>query len=94
MFYETLLHQRPDSEMAKDWCLAYGVMDEAVAKKEYKAMLKRKEMAKGKQSPPPAKSSSAGKTKKKKKGKRLLDDVEYDAGMEAGGDEGIGMAAL
>lgn len=25
VFYETLLRQRPDSAMAQEWCLYYGV---------------------------------------------------------------------
>jgi hypothetical protein len=33
VFYETLLEQRPDSQMARDWCIAYGILDEAKAKK-------------------------------------------------------------
>ena len=100
VFYETLLSQRPDSEMAQEWCLAYGVMDDGDAKKAYKSMVKRKEMGKSargaSKSPPPAKSGggTSGKKKKKTKGKKILDDVEYDAGMAAGGDEGIGIAAM
>lgn len=81
--------------MAQEWCVAYGVMDENNAKKAYKAMVKRKEKEKssrGKSPPPPSKSSTSG--KKKNRGKKVLDDVEFDAGMTAGGDEGIGMAAL
>ena len=27
VFYETLLNQRPDSEMAQEWCVYYGVLD-------------------------------------------------------------------
>ena len=26
VFYETLLRQKPDSVMAQEWCLAYGVL--------------------------------------------------------------------
>lgn len=26
VFYESLLHQRPESKMAKKWCLEYGVL--------------------------------------------------------------------
>ena len=33
VFYETLLEQRPDSQMARDWCIAYGILDEAKMKK-------------------------------------------------------------
>ena len=27
VFYETLIEQRPDSEMAQEWCVYYGVLD-------------------------------------------------------------------
>ena len=84
--------------MAKDWCLAYGVMDETTAKKEYKAMVKRngdKKAAWGSNISPPPSSKSKSKTGgKKRKKSMVLDDVAYDAGMDAGGDEGIGMAAM
>ena len=42
------------------------------------------------QSPTPKSSTST----KKKKAKKVLNAVEYDAGMGAGGDEGIGVAAM
>ena len=95
MFYETLLNQRPESEMAQEWCVLYGVMEEEDAAKAYKKMLKRKanKGGGGGGSTAATPSSSMGETKKKKK-KRILDEVEFDAGMSAGGDEGIGIAAL
>ena len=104
VFYETLLSQRPDSEMAQEWCVLYGVMEEDDAAKAYKRMLKRKEAAKagggaaGGSGPSSSGKKnggvSTGKKSKKAKRSRFLDDVEYDAGMDAGGDEGIGIAAL
>ena len=96
VFYETLLAQVPTSEMAQEWCLAYGVMDEVAAKKAFKALQKRKEKAGGgrSRSPPPASVKSEKKGGGKKKKRRVLEDAEYDAGMGAGGDEGIGVAAL
>ncbi|KAL7531083.1 hypothetical protein ACHAWF_003624 [Thalassiosira exigua] len=96
VFYETLLSQIPASEMAQDWCLAYGVLDESEAKKLFKASLKRKERGRGssRSPPPPSSSGGGGERKKKKRGKKVLDDVAYDVGMDAGGDEGIGTAAL
>lgn len=42
VFYETLLEQRPDSEMAQDWCVAYGVLEEKAAGKLYHMILNRK----------------------------------------------------
>ena len=91
MFYETLLKQRPESEMARDWCLQYGIFDEEQAKKEYKAMIKRKEKSGGKS---PKREKTSTDKKKKKKVKKVLDDVEYDAGMDVGGGDGIGIAGL
>jgi len=79
--------------MAQEWCVLYGVMEEDDAAKAYKRMLKRKGAAKaggGKKNG----GASTGKKSKKAKRSRVLEDVEYDAGMDAGGDEGIGIAAL
>eukprot|EP00581_Thalassiosira_minuscula_P019882 CAMPEP_0183733256 /NCGR_PEP_ID=MMETSP0737-20130205/40639_1 /TAXON_ID=385413 /ORGANISM="Thalassiosira miniscula, Strain CCMP1093" /LENGTH=87 /DNA_ID=CAMNT_0025966473 /DNA_START=167 /DNA_END=430 /DNA_ORIENTATION=+ len=87
--------------MAQEWCLAYGVMEERDAEKAYKAMIKRKGKAaasggggSSSRSPPPKSSSSSKKKSGKKSKKRVLDDVEFDAGMDAGGGEGIGVAGL
>jgi hypothetical protein len=41
-FYETLYYQKKDSAMAQDWCLLYGVLSEADAKKVMAAQLKRR----------------------------------------------------
>ncbi|KAL7503540.1 hypothetical protein ACHAXN_004647 [Cyclotella atomus] len=92
VFYETLYRQRPDSEMAQEWCIAYGVLSEEEASKVYKLIVKRKGSKKPSSSSPAKPSSSAG--AKKKKSKIVMDDVEYDAGMGAGGDEGIGVTAM
>ncbi|KAL3805961.1 hypothetical protein ACHAW5_002497 [Stephanodiscus triporus] len=107
VFYETLLGQRPDSEMAQEWCVLYGVMEEEDAARAHKRILKRKGATRagggaGVSSSGTSSSSkknggggAEGKKKKKKKiKKRILDDVAFDAGMNAGGDEGIGIAAL
>ncbi len=42
VFYETLIEQRPDSEMAQEWCLTYGILEWGRAKKLYEAVCKRK----------------------------------------------------
>ena len=42
VFYETLLNQKPDSEMAQEWCVAYGVLDGDRAEVLYHAILNRK----------------------------------------------------
>lgn len=42
VFYETLLKQIPTSEMAQDWCLAYGTLEHDEATKLYEIVCKRK----------------------------------------------------
>ena len=66
------------------------------AKNAYKAYIERSEKKKSASSSPKrsASSDNSEKKKKKKKTKKVLDDVAYDAGMDAGGDEGIGVAGL
>jgi hypothetical protein len=77
--------------MAQEWCVSYGVLEGKEAVKAHQQMLKRKgKSVSGGSSASPKKE----KDKKKKSKKRILDDVEFDAGMDAGGDEGIGMATL
>ncbi|KAL7444602.1 hypothetical protein ACHAXM_009520 [Skeletonema potamos] len=103
VFYETLFQQRPDSEMAQEWCVNYGVLSEEEAAKIHKKISKRKAAAKTTSSgaggssssnSPAPKSEKKKSSSKKKKAKKILDDVEFDAGMGAGGDEGIGVGTL
>jgi len=42
VFYESLLQQRPDSHMAQEWCVQYGILEYDDAAKLYKAICKRK----------------------------------------------------
>lgn len=42
VFYESLLEQRPDSEMAQEWCVLYGILDEKRAAQLYALISKRK----------------------------------------------------
>ena len=56
VFYETLLQQRPESEMAQDWCLAYGVLSEAKARQVISQISSRRN-GKGRTAPSPAKAS-------------------------------------
>ncbi len=93
VFYETLYNQRPDSEMAQEWCVSYGVLSDEDAAKIHKKILKRKAAAKSVGSSSPAPKSEKNSSSKKKV-KKVMDDVEFDAGMGAGGDEGIGIGAL
>jgi len=84
VFYETLLAQNPKSEMAQEWCVAYGVLARDEAQKLYKVILKRK----GQVAAPSSASSS--KTKVKKEKKRIVKEEMDDVGMGAGGSEGVG----
>lgn len=51
VFYETLLEQNPSSEMAQDWCVMYGVLDEQKAAQLYHKILNRKVKKKDMNSP-------------------------------------------
>lgn len=42
VFYETLLKQRPDSEMAQEFCIQYGVLPWDDAEKLYSEICRRK----------------------------------------------------
>ena len=54
VFYETLFRQRPDSLMAQEWCVAYGVLPYNVAERLHEDILARK---KGKKVATPVKKS-------------------------------------
>ena len=73
-------------------CVAYGVLSEEEAAKIHKICVKRKGAKKSSSNQSSKPSSSSG--TKKKKTKKVLNDVEYDAGMGTGGDEGIGVTAM
>lgn len=42
VFYDTLLQQRPDSEMAQEWCVSHGTLELEEAIKLYRIICKRK----------------------------------------------------
>uniref|UniRef100_A0A7S2U999 Uncharacterized protein n=1 Tax=Attheya septentrionalis TaxID=420275 RepID=A0A7S2U999_9STRA len=92
VFYETLYRQRPESIMAQEWCVNYGVLPTEEAAKMYKKVLKRKQNKGGTASS--STTSGSAKKVKKTKTKRVLDDVGYDADMQLGGAEGMGSKAL
>lgn len=94
VFYETLLKQNPNSEMAQDWCLAYGILefDEAKKLNDYVMKRKGKNGANGAkkngntsspQKKPPASSNNGGGAKTKAKRAKIIDDdgVEVDSGI-------------
>mmetsp|Transcript_3577 Transcript_3577/g.9878 ORF Transcript_3577/g.9878 Transcript_3577/m.9878 type:complete len:116 (+) Transcript_3577:89-436(+) len=94
VFYETLLRQRPDSVMAQEWCVAYGVLPKKEAKRLSEAILERKRTGK----------AAAGLTspirpapeKKKKKRKKVLHDDADDGGpdLQQSGGESVGRIVL
>jgi hypothetical protein len=93
VFYESLYKQKPTSEMAQEWCVAYGILNEAEAVKLHTAICKRK----GK---PVVISPVRNDTKKTSsnnvKGRRIHDDdIEADTGLTKGsGWEGMGTMGL
>jgi hypothetical protein len=88
VFYETLLKQRPDSYMAQEWCVAYGVLPREQASQLYKQIMERK---KGIKSSSPVPPSPAVKPKKKK---IKVSNDDDDPDMPMSGGEGIGRASL
>ena len=69
VFYETLLEQRPDSEMAQDWCIQYGVLSHNEAQKLLDKISRRKPG--GKSSPAtvkPRPTASSSQASQKDKG--------------------------
>jgi len=87
VFYETLLRQNPKSEMAQEWCVAYGVLSKDEAGKLYKIILKKK----GQIAPS---SSSSKKVKKERNNTRMLKEEPDDVGMGIGGSEGVGAVTM
>jgi len=81
VFYETLLRQRPDSFMAQEWCVNYGVLSHSEAERMNKKVLdaKKKGIKSGAISPPP-----------KKKKVKVEHDIGGDADMSTGGPEMVG----
>mmetsp|Transcript_19519 Transcript_19519/g.26785 ORF Transcript_19519/g.26785 Transcript_19519/m.26785 type:complete len:122 (-) Transcript_19519:218-583(-) len=91
VFYETLLRQRPDSAMAQEWCVNYGVLPSEEAAKLFKVVTKRK---KNQKSGVPVSPSPTKKPKKSSKKKKILREDGFEAGMQVGGSEGMGNAAI
>jgi hypothetical protein len=92
VFYETLLRQNPNSEMAQDWCVAYGVLSIQEAEKLYKLVLKRKNKV---PSASASKTKSGGNSKVvKNKKRKVVKEEADDVGMDVGGSEGIGGVTL
>jgi hypothetical protein len=86
VFYETLLRQRPDSAMAQQWCVDFGVLPHDEAERICKIVLKRK--GKGKASP----ATAASPARKKKKARMVKEEDDPD--LQGAGAETVGRAIL
>jgi hypothetical protein len=91
VFYETLLRQRPDSIMAQEWCVSYGVLPHDEAERLHKKVTDRKrQMRLGGGS---AATSPARKTSVKAK-KRVIKEERFEPDLQVSGGDGIGTAVL
>eukprot|EP00607_Mallomonas_marina_P007717 CAMPEP_0182416860 /NCGR_PEP_ID=MMETSP1167-20130531/1244_1 /TAXON_ID=2988 /ORGANISM="Mallomonas Sp, Strain CCMP3275" /LENGTH=135 /DNA_ID=CAMNT_0024589989 /DNA_START=100 /DNA_END=504 /DNA_ORIENTATION=+ len=93
VFYETLLKQRPDSEMAQDWCLAYGILSITEATVLQQKINKRKQTKQSPAKAKPAQSSKTSVTANKSKTSRRRkrdddDDDDDDEAFDTGLDDG------
>ena len=70
-------------------CVNYGVLEDKEAAKLYKVIIKRKKSGKS-----PGATPTPVKKKKSSKKSKIIGDIGYDAGMQSGGSEAIGSAAL
>jgi len=87
VFYETLFRNRPDSAMAQEWCVAYGVLSEQEATKVHKKVLERKRRQKGL-------SNSPVKQPKKKKKASMVKEESVDPELQISGGDAVGRAVL
>ena len=89
VFYESLLQQRPDSEMAQEWCVQYGVLPEERAAQLWKLICKRKAGGSPKKSSSSSSSSSSNsKPQKRPKMPNTIDGTSIVA------DTGEGSASF
>jgi len=88
VFYETLNRQRPDSLMAREWCLAYGVLSQKEAAKLAK-------LAKGSSSGGKStKRASVGSASKSRLKAKVEQEAPADIGMSVGGADMVGSSAI
>jgi len=104
VFYETLLEQIPESEMAQDWCLEYGVLTDKEAAKLYAKVQKRKANptpvkkapAAAAQAKEKSEKASSSSSSRRGKGKTVIEgDEEMDVEEGFGGRaEGLGTMSM
>lgn len=86
VFYESLHKQKPESPMAQNYVIEYGILPMAEASELYKIYLERKRN-------PQAPVRAAPKPKKVKT--QIIDGMGGDTGFSGGaGMEGVGLGAL
>ena len=88
VFYETLYRQRPDSSMAQEWCVSYGVLSSKEAEKVHKKVVERKRKQKG------GMSTSPVKPKKTKKKSTMVKEESVDPDLQISGGDAVGRAIL
>lgn len=75
VFYDTLLQQRPDSEMAQEWCVSHGTLELEEAIKLYRIICKRKNREFD-PTPLPTKKTSTEKTQRAPaRSNRVIDET-------------------
>jgi len=92
VFYESLLQQRPDSIMAQEWCVLYGILSYERADELHRMICKRK----GKAVASPTKASKPKEAAPKAKKARVIDEsaIVADTGLDLGnGDETRGASS-
>lgn len=109
VFYETLIEQNPNSEMAQEWCLLYGILpferanalNMVVCKRKGKPVLSIASPAKGSNKPQQgAKSANvkpASAAASNNKRRKVVDDLDVvgDSGLGPSNDwEGVGSSGL
>mmetsp|Transcript_7450 Transcript_7450/g.21812 ORF Transcript_7450/g.21812 Transcript_7450/m.21812 type:complete len:109 (-) Transcript_7450:173-499(-) len=86
VFYESLLKQRPDSVMAQEWCISYGVLSHKKSAKLYKIVTERKRQIR-------LNGGAMVASPKKKKAKLIKEEGAVPEIQSSGGD-GVGVASL
>ena len=84
VFYETLLEQKPESMMAKQWCLEHGCVDKEVAERLVKELAGYKPGRLGSRPAASAAASSPASTHTARPTK-VRNDMEIDADLAPGG---------
>eukprot|EP00934_Nitzschia_sp_Nitz4_P008144 Nitzschia sp. Nitz4//scaffold358_size24170//23661//24089//NITZ4_008436-RA/size24170-augustus-gene-0.49-mRNA-1//-1//CDS//3329549017//8134//frame0 len=88
VFYETLLKQRPDSQMAQEWCLSYGVLSQKKAAKLFAIVSERKKQLRT------GGTSAASPARPAKKKAKIIKDEGVDPDIQSSGVEAVGSAVL